>query len=91
VTIALNTGLAHQTDTQARLDRLGIDFQGGRVMLRVTFAQTGAQQDYFVGNQPGDVDTVPGLVAAVQQFAGLRNALEIYLSNKVGVLAGNVS
>jgi len=91
MTINLTSGIAHQTDTQASLSRVGINFDGQRVMFRVTLAQTGETRDYFVGNQPGDIDTIAGLVAAFPAFANLRRNLEEYLAAKVAALGGNVA
>jgi len=91
VTITLTTGISHATDTTVKLGRSGIDFDTPRVMFRVTLNQTGETRDYFVGNQPGDIDTIGGLIAAFPAFASLRNNLETYLAAKVAALAGNVS
>jgi hypothetical protein len=91
VTIHLTTPISHATDSDVRLDQVGINFPNGRVMLRVTLLSTGEQRDFFVGNQSGDIDSIAGLTAIVGNFAGLRLALEQYLAQKVGLLAGQAS
>ena len=88
--INLSTPIAHSSDTQAGLSRMGLNFDGNRVMLRVTLVQTGETRDYFVGNQPGDIDTIAGLVAAFPAFANLQRNMELYLAAKVAALGGNV-
>ena len=91
MTIALTASIPHQTDTHARLAQMGANFNGARVMFRVQLQQTGETRDYWVGDQPGDIDTLAALIAAVPQFAGLRNAIETYLAAKVAALAGSIS
>ena len=90
MTINLTTDIAHPSDTQAKLSRMGLNFDNNRVMLRVTLVQTGETRDYFVGSEPGDIDTIAGLVAEFPAFANLRKNMEQYLAAKVAALAGNV-
>ena len=90
MTINLTTGIQHPSDTQAILSRMGLNFEGNRVMLRVTLAQTGETRDYHIGNQPGDIDTIAGLVQAFPAFANLQRNMELYLAAKVAALGGNV-
>lgn len=91
MTITLGNAITHPSDTQATLTRMGLNFEGNRVMLRVTLVQTGETRDYFVGNQPGDIDTISGLVAQFPAFANLRKNMEEYLAAKVAALGGNVT
>ena len=88
--INLTTPIAHSSDTQVSLGRMGLNFDNPRVMLRVTLVQTGETRDYFVGNQPGDIDTIGGLINEFPQFAQLQHNMELYLAAKVAALAGNV-
>ena len=90
MTINLNTSIQHLSDTQAKLSRMGLNFDGNRVMLRVVLVQTGETRDYFVGNQPGDIDTIQGLVSEFPAFANLQKNMEQYLAVKVAALGGNV-
>lgn len=91
MTIALSNAIAHPSDTQVALTRMGLNFEGNRVMLRVTLIQTGETRDYFIGNQPGDIDTIQGLVNEFPAFANLRKNMELYLAAKVAALGGNVT
>lgn len=91
MTINLTSGIQHPSDTQAKLSRMGINFEGNRVMLRVTLVQTGETRDYFIGSQPGDIDTIQGLVAAFPGFANLRKNMEEYIAAKVAALGGSVT
>lgn len=91
MTINLTSGIQHPSDTQASLSRMGLNFEGNRVMLRVTLVQTGETRDYFIGSQPGDIDSIAGLVAAFPAFANLRKNMEEYLAAKVAALGGNVT
>lgn len=91
MTITLTSGIQHPTDAQARLSRMGLNFDDNRVMLRVTLVQTGETRDYFVGNQPGDIDTIAGLVAQFPGFANLRKNMEEYIAAKVAALGGSVT
>lgn len=91
MTINLTTAITHTSDTQATLTRMGLNFEGNRVFLRVKLAQTGETRDYFIGNQPGDIDTIAGLVAEFPAFANLQKNMEEYLAAKVAALGGNVT
>lgn len=89
MTIALTTPIPHPTDNQAAITTVQISYESQRVMIRVKLLQTGETQDYIVGQ--GGIDTIGNLLLAVPQFAGLRNALEQYLTTKVGQLGGSVT
>lgn len=91
MTISLSNAITHPSDTQARLSRCGLNFDGNRVMFRVTLVQTGETRDYFVGSQPGDIDSIAGLIAEFPGFANLKNNLEEYLAEKVAALGGDVT
>ena len=88
--INLTTPIAHSSDTQVELSNMGLRFGNNRVMLRVTLVQTGETRDYHIGNQPGDIDTIAGLVQAFPAFANLQRNMELYLAAKVAALGGNV-
>lgn len=91
MTISLISPISHTTDTQARLGQCGLNFEAARIHFRVRLLQTGETRDYFVGDQPGDIDTMAGFFAAFPSAANLRNNLESYVAARVAALGGNVT
>lgn len=91
MTITLTSGITHDTDTHVRLINIGVDYQAQAVILTVRLQQTGEKRIYTIGSRPGDIDTIPGFVAAFPAFSGLRPGIETYLTTKVPELAGTTS
>lgn len=89
--IALVTPVAHASDGNIDIQFVGINFDQSRVIIRLKLSPGGGTKDYTVGNQPTDIATIAQLVAAVNNFAGLRVALLQYLQTLDSTLTGSVT
>lgn len=87
--IALDSPISRGADPSCDIQFIGINYQAGRVFVRVVYQPSGTTQDVVIGQ--GGVESISALVNAVSNFAGLRVALLNHLQSIGALPSGGVS
>jgi hypothetical protein len=83
--ISLSSPVPHAADTSCDIQIVNVNYDTRSVLVRVEYSPSGQTKDYRFSAADGSLQA---LIAAVNQFAGLRLALLQYLQTLDSSLGG---